>query len=300
MKRIHFVAVAAVIAIIAAPVFAIEDSLDEADELHTDERYEQALEVLDDAQNEARNDRQRSEVGWRRARTTLAMVDSDLASGAIDDSEAIERLEQGEEYAAEATDDNPRLAEAWFWQAANMGRRGQVRGVLNSLFMASDVRDLAFEAIELDEDLTEPYFLLGVMYRELPGGIISFGDDQKAVSLARLAVDRHEEDRETGDAEDVYYNYYIELAHNLWERDWNERRRNRRHSGIRDDYREADTNLDRAFNYEGDVNLESSSDRDEALEILGWVIDEIEGMRSPSQGQRDELAEARELWDDWN
>lgn len=300
MTRIHFVAVAAVIAIMASPVFAIEDSLDEADELHTDERYEQALEVLEDAQREAGNDRQRAEVGWRRARTTLAMVDRDRASGAIDDSEAIERLEQGEEYAAEATDDNPRLAEAWFWQAANMGRRGQVRGVLNSLFMASDVRDLAFEAIELDEDLTEPYFLLGVMYRELPGGIISFGDDQKAVSLARLAVDRHEEDRDRGDAEDVYYNYYIELAHNLWERDWNERRRNRRHSGIRDDYRDADTNLDRAFNYEGNVNLESMSDRDEALEVLGWVIDEIEGMRSPSQGQRDELAEARELWDDWN
>ncbi|MFW6368780.1 MAG: hypothetical protein ACOCZ9_03485 [Spirochaetota bacterium] len=300
MKRLHLVAMATIMAICTIPVFAIEESLEQADDLHTEERYEQAMEVLETAQREARTDRQRAEVGWRRARTTLSMVDRDLAAGTAEDSEAIERLEQGEEYAADATENNPRLAEAWFWQAANMGRRGQVRGVLNSLFMASDVRDLAFEAIALDEDLTEPYFLLGVMYRELPGGIISFGDDQKAVSLARLAVERHEEDRSSGDAEEVYYNHYIELAHNLWERNWNERRRNRRQSGIRDDYRDAESNLDRAFNYEGTVNLESMSDREEALEILGWVIDDIEAMDSPSQGQRDDLAEARELREEWN
>lgn len=289
-----------VLALAAFPLFGFDTLIEEADEAHGDERYEESMELLDEAYNAASFNSQRAEVAWRRARTNLSMVDRDLAAETISDSEAIDRLEQGERYAEEAVGYNERLAEGWFWHAGNKGRRGQVRGVLNSLFMASDVRDLAMEAIERDEDMTEPYFLLGVMYRELPGGFISFGDDQKAVSLARLAVDRHEQDRRQGEVDDVWYNYYIELAHNLHERNWSESRRNRRQSGIRSDYESADENIDRAFNYEGTVSLPSGSDRDEAMELIQWVISEIRGLDSPTQGQLDDLAEAEELYDDWN
>ncbi len=289
-----------VVALAAVPGFAFDSLIDDADEAHRDERYEASMELLDEAYAAASFNFQRAEVAWRRARTNLSMVDRDLAAEEISDSEAIERLEQGEQYAENAVAYHDRLAEGWFWHAANKGRRGQVRGVLNSLFMASDVRDLAMEAIERDEDMTEPYFLLGVMYRELPGGLISFGDDQKAVSLARLAVDRHEEDRAQGEVEDVWYNYYTELAHNLYERNWNESRRNRRQSGIRSDYEDADDNIERAFNYEGTISLPDGSDRDEAMDIINWVISEIQALDSPTQGQLDDLAEAEELLDDWN
>lgn len=286
--------------LVATPAFAVDDLLEAADEAHGEERYEHAMELLDEADTEASVDEQRAEIAWRRARTTLSMVDRDLAADTISDSEAVERLEQGEQYGEDAVDYYDRLAEGWFWQAANKGRRGQVRGVLNSLFMASDVRDLAMEAIELDEDLTESYFLLGVMYRELPGGFVSFGDDEKAVSLARLAVDRHEQDRERNEVDDVFYNYYIELAHNLYERNWGESQRNRRQSGLRDEYERASENIERAFAYEGTVSLADGSDRDEAMDIIDWVISEIQGRDSPTQGQLDDLAEAEELRDDWN
>lgn len=300
MKTTRTPLVVGLLLLVSVSASAFDEILEEIDDLHSDERYEQVFRRIDAAESAARTNAQRAQLAWRRARSHLARVDRELAAERITDSEAAELFEEGEQMAQAAIDNDPDLAEGWFWKAANMGRRGQARGVLRSLFMASDVRDLAFEAVALDEDLTEPYFLLGVMYRELPGGIISFGDDQKAVSLARLAVDRHENDRARGDADGVYYNYYIELAHNLWERNWSRRRRSNRHPNIRSDYRSADSNLDRAFNYEGSVRIPDQSDREEALELLEWVIDEIESLPDPKQGELDDLAEARELWDDWN
>ncbi len=300
MKTIRTILVIGALLLVSVSASAFDEMLEEIDDLHADERYELVFSRIDAAEASARTNAQRAQLAWRRARSHLAGVDRKLAAEEIDDSEAADLFAEGEEMAQVAIDNDPNLAEGWFWKAANKGRRGQARGVLNSLFMASDVRDLAFEAIALDEDLTEPYFLLGVMYRELPGGIISFGDDQKAVSLARLAVDRHEEDRSREDVDRVYYNYYIELAHNLWERNWSERRRGNRHSNIRSDYRSADSNLDRAFNYEGSVRIPNQSDREEAMELLEWVIDEIESLPRPTQGELDDLADGRELWDDWN
>lgn len=287
-------------ALAATPLLALDDLLERIDEASTDERYDDLRSLLDEAETAASSARERAEVYWRRARLSLVLVDRDRAAGNTPDDELVARLEEGEAFAGEAIEADPSLAEGHFWMAANMGRRGQVRGVLNSLFMASDVRDYAQAAISRDENLAEAYHLLGILYRELPGGFISFGDSQRAVSLGRRAVDLNREEFESGDVDEIYYQYQIELAQSLWARDWNARRRGREHDGLQSDFRSASTALDRAFTYEGSQAIPSGNDRDEAVSMMRGVISSLQAIRSPTQAQRDYLAEARELLDDWN
>ncbi len=295
-----FLAIAILLSFVLTPVLAFDGLLERIDQASTDERYDELRTLLDDAGRRASNGRERAEVYWRRARLQLVLVDRDRAAGSTPDRELVQRLEQGEAYAQQAIDADSSLAEGHFWMAANMGRRGQVRGVLNSLFMASDVRDYAQAAISRDETLAEAYHLLGILYRELPGGIISFGDDQRAVSLGRRAVDLNRDAYERGDAEDIFYQYQIELAQSLWERNWNQRRRSRAHAGLQSDFRAASTALDRAFTYEGALNIATGTDRDEAISMIDGVIHALERLGSLSQAQRDHLAEARGLREDWN
>lgn len=296
----RIVSVLLVLLLSAAPLLAFDSLLERIDEASTEERYDDLRSLLDEAQSSAQTPRQRAEVYWRRARFVLVLVDRDRAAGNTPDSELVERLEQGEAYAQQAIDADPSLAEGHFWMAANMGRRGQVRGVLNSLFMAGGVRDFAQAAISRDENLAEAYHLLGILYRELPGGIISFGDDQRAVSLGRRAVDLNRDAYQAGDADDIFYQYQIELAQSLWERNWNARRRDREHSRQQSAFRSASTPLERAFAYEGASAIRSGTDREEALAMIQSVIRELESRGTLSQAQRDHLAEARTLRDDWN
>ncbi|MFW6252687.1 MAG: hypothetical protein ACOC4F_02040 [bacterium] len=301
MKTLRIcMSVLTLLAFTATPLLAIDDLLERIDEASTDERYDDERSLLDEAEASASTARERAEVYWRMARMTLVLVDRDRARGDTSDDELVARLEDGEALAAEAIEADPSLAEGHFWMAANMGRRGQVRGVLNSLFMAGDVRDYAQAAISRDEDLAEAYHLLGILYRELPGGIISFGDAGRAVSLGRRAVDLNREAFENDEADEIYYQYQIELAQSLWARDWNARRRGRAHRELQSEYRSASTALDRAFTYEGARDLPSGSDRDEAVAMIEDVISSLESLRSPTQAQRDYLAEAQELLDDWN
>jgi len=89
------------------------------------------------------------------------------------------------ERAAELDDTNPDI---FYWKASLTGMRGQTRGVLQSLFMVSPMKEALEKTIELDPEYASAYYVLGILYREVPGWPLSIGDDAKSVEYLEKAL----------------------------------------------------------------------------------------------------------------
>lgn len=63
---------------------------------------------------------------------------------------------------------NPLNPEGWLWSAVAQGRIGQVRGLLNSLFLVPNIKKSFYHALELDSTHATAYHALGRLYYELP------------------------------------------------------------------------------------------------------------------------------------
>lgn len=277
-----------VLLLLAVPALYAQDAdtLAQADELLEEERPEEALALLEGYSGNA-------EVYWRRAQATLIIGDQRKDAGASD-AELLDIFARGESFADQAIAANPRLPEGYYWKSANIGRWGQTRGVLNSLFRAPDMRDLLEQAIGIDPNHADSYFVLAQLYAKVPG-LISFGDTAYAVSLGRRAVELMEAEVASGERDEPSEAYYVELASHLIDRGWNERRRNRSMSGIRNNYRSAATPLQRGYYYEGSLSLPSRSDQAEAREILQATIRRLERKRDRLPSETRRLDQAREL-----
>ena len=284
----------------AASATEFEDMLHELDLLHLQDRHDEVLSGVDRVRNDrGLSDSEMAELYMRRTRAIVSEVELAYDADEMPGDEAQAQLQEAEEYAARAIELNRELADSYFWKGAAMGLRGVIRGVLRALFMARDVRELGEAALELKPDHTESHFLLAQLYDEVPGRPLSFGNSALAVSLARRAHDLHEAERRDWEVETRYDSVEIGVAERLWSRNWSERRRERRHEGLREDYAATTDPLERAYVYEGSLELEPMSDRDEARRILRNVLDRLEAVENPTRRQRNDLNAAREHAEDW-
>jgi hypothetical protein len=165
--------------------------------------------------------------------------------------------------------------------------------------MASDLDELLHQTVRRDDDYPEPYFMLGTLYRELPGRPLSFGDDDAAVSFGRLAVALHEEEYRRGEDIVPFYDYYLELAMSLWERDWRQNKREREQGKKRDDVDDAEGPVEEAALYEAEVDLSGETDREEALSLVREMEARLSAIANPTVRNRRDLEKARELLSDW-
>ncbi len=282
----------------------LAEELERIDQLDKEDRLEEAisrsralLDRLESAQGPAES-QLRAEALWRLSRAIMKETNLDQFEG-LGDDEAIRRYEEGAGHAREAIEIDPSIAEAYFWEAANRGIVGKTRGVLNSLFMASDLDELLHQSVRRDDDYPEPFFMLGTLYRELPGRPISFGDDDAAVSFGRLAVDLHEEEFRRGEDIVPFYDYYLELAMSLWDRNWRQNKRDREQSNKRQAAGSADGPVEEAALYEGSVSIPGQSDREEALSLVREMERRLSAIADPTVRNRRDLAKAQELLSDW-
>lgn len=270
-------------------------SLERADELQDAEQYEDQMTLLESILPQASSSAEKAEVYWRMSRATLGI--GDLANDAGRPADGIIPIyEEGESYADEAIAADPNNHHGYFYKSANIGKAGQVRGVLNSLMSAAPMRDLLKQTITKEPNYAAAYFVLGQLYAQVPG-VISFGDDNYAVSFARKSIALHEAELEAGDAEGIEHDYYIQLASHLIERGWNERKRNREQSAKRREYQNISDPLERHFHYEGMVDIPEMDDEEEAEELLDRMIDLLQDIQSRSAAEQRNLDKARELRD---
>ena len=276
------------------PLFALDEGLlEEADALYDSDEFEAAILVLDDAAATATTDAERAEVLWRLARATLG-VGEGLEDDEAPTEDVLAVYEEGEQYGIEAVEADPTNNLGYYWQSANIGRWGQAKGILDSLFKAGPMRDLLRESVRYDPAHAGSFYVLGQLYSEVPG-FISFGNVDYAVGLARKSVDLHESELASGEEDEVFHDYYIQLANHLIKRNWNENRRSREQQRKEDRHDEAPDALERGWHYEGVVEIPRMSDREEAAALLSRMIRDLESLRDRSDGQERQLERAREL-----
>lgn len=290
-------AACAMILLVAVSASALdEEAIELADALYEDDRPGAAVDALEDALSSANNGAERAEVYWRLARATLSVGESLEDDGAGED-EVLPVYERGEQYGIDAVEADSDNHLGYYWQSANIGKWGQVKGILNALFKAAPMRDLLKQAITHEPDHADSYYVLGQLYAQVPG-VVSFGNDDYAVGLARKSIDLHEAELASGETDDVEHDFYIQLASHLMERDWNTRKRSREQDDKRDRYRATDDRLEQGWYYEGTVDIPDQSDREEAEDLLSDMIRRLEAIADRTDGEERQLERALELMAD--
>ena len=266
--------------------------LAQADDLHDKGQYAEAKQAILDALPGAASGAEKAELFWRAARETLEL--GDKAEEAKQPAAAILKFfEEGEGYANKAIEADPRNDLGYYWKSSNIGRWGQIKGILNSLAKAAPMKELLVKVVGLNPERSDAYYVLGQLYRELPGRPLSFGNSDEAVSLGRTAVDLRERQVQAGTEKAIAYGYYIELAKSLHKRNWSAAARASDKAKKAAKYAAAADPLAKAMAFEATITLPAGSDRDEAKALVQWVIDEVEKIPTPTAGDGKDLVEAR-------
>ncbi len=270
----------------------------QADSLDLKGSYVEARKLLLDSVAGTSSAKEQAELYWRAARETLNLGDTaDDAKKPQGDILAI--FSEGEGYADKAIAADPQNDLGYYWKSANIGRWGQTKGILNSLFKAGPMKDLLVKELSLNSERTDPYYVLGQLYRELPGWPVSFGNIDAAVSLGRKAVDLRMTQFQAGKEKDLVYNFYNELAKTLWKRNWSAANRLAEQKNKTAKLASATTPLDKGSFYEASVTLKDVSDREEAKSLVQWVVSELQKVASRNADQNKDLKKAVDLLKGW-
>jgi hypothetical protein len=270
----------------------------QADALHDKGMYAEARTLVLGALPGVTDGAGQAELYWRAARETLELGDI-AEKDKKPQADILALFTEGEGYADKAIAADPKNDLGYYWKSSNIGRWGQIKGILNSLFKAGPMKDLLVKELSLNAERTDPYYVLGQLYRELPGWPASFGNVDAAVSLGRKAVDLRQAQLAAGTEKEFVYNFATELAKTLWKRNWSSDRRKAEQAGKAAKIASAQTPLDRASLYEGTVVLKDMSDRDEAKSIVQWVITELVKLPALTAPQVKDLERAREVLKGW-
>lgn len=268
----------------------------QADDLHDKGMYADARKLVLDAVSGA-SGKDQAELYWRAARETLELGDA-AGKAKRPQGEILDIFTAGEGYADKAIAADPQNDLGYYWKGSNIGRWGQTRGVLNSLFKAGPMRDLLVKELGINANRSDAYYVLGQLYRELPG-VISFGNVDYAVSLGRWARDLRASQFASGAEKDLQYNFVTELAKSLYKRNWTAAARASGQKTKASKAPSAKTPEEKAFFYEGNVTIPSQSDREEALALAKWVVSEIEKRATRTAQMEKDLVKAQDVLKEW-
>jgi tetratricopeptide (TPR) repeat protein len=297
MKRLGM-ALALLLIVVPLGMADFQNILDKVDQLHEAEKYEQSKSLIESSLAETNSQAQKAELYWRAARAWLNLGDEAEDAGTTGQA-LLTYFERGEAEAEKAIQADANNHLGYYWKSANIGRWGQVKGILNSLFKAKPMRDLLQQAVAVEPQHADSYYVLGQLFEQVPGFPVSFGDKDYAVSLGRKSIDLHEQQVKAGIEEKINYDFYTEMAKHLWERNYSASRRLREQDRKKSKYQSISDPMEKNFYYEGVVSLKDMSDREEALELIKWVIRELEGIAGRTDSQNDDLQEAREVLESW-
>ncbi len=272
-----------VMLMLAALLFASFDASESDYLFYTLEDYDADKAYLENAFLNAQSDSERSEIRWRQSRNSLSRGDL------LDKSDKAGRFalyEESQKYAEDSIGYKEN-ADAYHWLSSAIGRWGQTKGVLESLSRAKEMRDYELKAIdEFGYDHTDAYYVLSILYNQLPGRPLSFGNNNWAISYLRASLDKKIETR------GLFLTLYQELSDQLYERNWSASKRAREIDKMKSSY-EKETQLSEKMKYyegsEGSgkvpfystVSLGSMSDRQEAAMLLMYADAVFKARKNP-------------------
>ncbi len=270
-----------------------------ADDLYLKDDMDQTTSILQEKLNLAKTDKEKSEVYWR-----LSRVQVNLGDKAESNNEKLKIYNEGLDYALKSIElHNNSLA--YLWKASNIGRIGQTTGILKSLAAASDMRgDLKIIVNDFDNlKSSETWYVLGSLYTSVPGGFISFGNNNFGISYFRKAIDTIPEDV-------VYPNHYKALAEALYKRNWDKNKRSKEFKAMFSSWDKASNSYEKFAYYEGyekgnntpyysSVALNKMSDRQEAVMLLNYSIAKFNVWPYHTQSEIEAIEEINNLKSQW-
>ncbi|AFG37133.1 hypothetical protein [Spirochaeta africana] len=305
MKYLHaflllVVSAAAVAAVSNQPLprdLPVYPEMVEVDWLVMDGEFRAAIDQLKEYLEDEDRDFPELEIAWRMAQITQYAGEDAWYRDADSDTIAqwFERSEQWVEHTIEIAPDEHH---GYFWDAALIGQRAMVRGPLNSLFAAPDMRDRLIEAAEHEPYAGHVYYAASILYHQLPR-MISFGDRDAAVSLARAAVAYQKIMLEFEVIPKATEGFYLQLARSLWTRNWSRQRRLQEQQRKREKLQNLEHPFERAKHFEGRFSIPSMSDREEARMLIDQVAVRLNGddLVYIDRRDRERLQELQEAWD---
>ena len=270
----------------------------QADAMHDTGMFVEARKLLLDSVAGAADGKEQAELYWRAARETLELGDIAEKDKKLP-TDVLAVFLEGEGYADKAIAADPRNDLGYYWKSSNIGRWGQVKGILNSLFKAGPMKDLLVKVLSINADRTDAYYVLGQLYRELPGWPVSFGNIDAAVSFGRKAVDLRQSQVQAGTEKEMVYNFSTELAKTLYKRNLSSAARSAEQKNRAAKLAAASAPLDKGSCYEATVSLKDMSDRQEAKALAEWVVAEVGALSSLGAGQAKDLQKAKDVLKGW-
>jgi tetratricopeptide (TPR) repeat protein len=297
MRRAALIATLLLVPLLAC--FAdFTQTLSSVDALHDQGRYAEARDLILKALPSAAAPRQQAELYWRAARETMELGNqSEKRKEPV--ASTLKIFDEGEAYADKAVAADPKFYLGYYWKTANMGRWGQVKGILDSLFRAQPIKDILVKELGIYPEHSDAWYVLCQFYRELPGWPVSFGNLDAAVSLGRKAVDLRADQVKRGVEKALEYNFYTELGKTLYKRNWAAAARLKEQTAKRARLEKAKDLLERGFSYEGTVTLTDMSDRQEAKAMVQWAVSELSRLSPRTAGQEEDLRKAKEVLAGW-
>lgn len=294
-KAVLFLLIA--VFILPCVVFASPAIIDDAEELLAREEYEKAITLLKgELENETSIEKQ-AELYTELSKCYLQKAEYLDNNGAAK-NDVLALYQEGERMADKAVRLDPDSHLAYFWRGSNAGMWGKAKGVFAALDRVGDMRDDFVKTVELEPGFSFAWFSLGQMYRMVPGGIISFGNKDYAVSLGRKAVDTMEREAAENKIEGIRYDYYVQLAMSLQARNWNRRKRDTEQKGKTEIYNAAADVMEEGCYYEGSLSLSRKDDGEEAEELLKWVIRKLTALPGLTPPEQEYLELAMDTYDD--
>ncbi len=300
MKR--WISIAVLCLFVMPALFAgVSDDIAQADAMYDDEQYIEGFEFLDNLLPSIDGDGDKAEVYWRLSRFKLFITDDEEREG-TPNAELLKMFVEGREFAEKAIELKP-SADAYYWKSSNVGRWGETKGILDSLFKADPMKKDLYKVIEYDKNYADAWYVFGRLHMLLPGWPLSFGNSIFAVSFTRRAIDVY-------DGDDLKFSYYKSLAENLRKRNWKAKDRKNKIKGETKNFNKKTKEFEKMQYFEGslgydyspvytDKELQDMSDHEESVIILNWLINEYDAMVSPSQGDTNTIEEIEELLAEW-
>lgn len=159
----------------------VADKLKKADELFYKvevEAYKQAGQIYEELYAKYPTN---YEVMWKMARFY-----EKVAPNATD---PLAVFEKGKAIAEKTATMYPNKVEGHYWYASLIGRVGEKKGILNSLFMVKPMKEELDRCVAIDPKFPDAYYVLGMLYWKVPGWPLSIGDKKLAVEYAAKSVE---------------------------------------------------------------------------------------------------------------
>ena len=236
--------------------------------------YDTDMAYLADALASVSGDEEKAAILWRQARDVLTITDD------IDEDDKDARLAgygQAQDLAQQSVD-LVSTPDGYHWLSSAIGRIGQVNGPLNSLSKAKPMRELIYKVQnDFKADMSDSWYVLGLLYDQLPGAPLSFGNSNYAISYMRRCVDTQD------NVNRLNLTNYLELAQQLYDRNWKADKRAKEADKMEDKYASETVPTEKMKYYEGrdgrdtkpfysTVSIGQMSDRQEAAMICQYAM----------------------------